>query len=449
MINIESLKHKGLIKIVGHPNADFDCMVSGYLLKYIFTQLGIVSKFVLQDMNVDELFESIAHEIKFDYELCFNLKEEDTLFLVDHTANYKQRVVGCFDHHPELAKIDMNYINKPKTSCAKLIYDWAQEIGIVIPKELTILTVYACYVDSLSFKSTKAVQEDKIWCLEKIKEYNMDEKEVERKGYGLTPRIHGYMNFLKAGLKTYNLQDKQIKSSYAIVDNDEDVLELIRYVFAEELNDTVIAWCFILGNIVNDYNRILLVTKDFSLIQTTKKLYSRGLDIIPAVMDFLSFKNDGTITKYLIDNDISISTMESCTSGLVASNITDYEGASAILKGSSITYSNEAKINAGVSKYIIEDFGVYSLETAIDMAWNTRRNFGSQIGIGVTGSLGNVDPANKDSVSGKVFFQICQDSENCPVELLFQNLPATRKEQKQKVVDIVLSVLYAILKFKK
>ena len=141
--------------------------------------------------------------------------------------------------------------------------------------------------------------------------------------------------------------------------------------------------------------------------------------------------------------------MESCTSGLVASNITDYEGASAILKGSSITYSNEAKINAGVSKYIIEDFGVYSLETAVDMAWNTRRNFGSQIGIGVTGSLGNVDPVNKDSVSGKVFFQICQDSENCPVELIFQNLPETRKEQKQKVVDIVLSVLYAILKFKK
>ena len=179
MINIESLKYKGLIKIVGHPNVDFDCMVSGYLLKYIFTQLGIVSKFVLQDMNVDPFFEKVAHEIKFDYELCFNLKEEDTLFLVDHTANYKQRVVGCFDHHPELIKIDINYINKPKTSCAKLIYDWAQEIGIIIPKELTILTVYACYVDSLSFKSTKAVQEDKIWCIEKIKEYNMDEIEVE------------------------------------------------------------------------------------------------------------------------------------------------------------------------------------------------------------------------------------------------------------------------------
>lgn len=449
MINIESLKHKGLIKIVGHPNADFDCMVSGYLLKYIFAQLGIVSKFVLPDMNVDPFFEKVAHEMKFEYELCFNLRKEDTLFLVDHTSNYEQKVIGCFDHHPELVKIDMNYINKPKTSCAKLIYEWAEEIGITIPKDLTILTIYACYMDSLSFRSTKALKEDKIWCLEKIKEYSLDEKAIEKWGFGLTPRHQSYMDFLKTGTKTYYLEDKQVKASYVVVDSDEDCLEMLRYVFAEELNDTVIAWCFIANNVVKEHNRILLVTKDFSLIQTTKKLYSRGLDIIPAVLNFLSFKNDGTITKHLIDNDISISTMESCTSGLVASNITDYEGASAILKGSSITYSNEAKINAGVSKYIIEDFGVYSLETAIDMAWNTRRNFGSQIGIGVTGSLGNVDPANKDSVSGKVFFQICQDSENCPVELLFQNLPETRKEQKQKVVDIVLGVLYAILKFKK
>ena len=130
MINIESLKHKGLIKIIGHPNADFDCMVSGYLLKHIFTQLGIVSKFVLPDMNVDPFFEKVAHEMKFEYELCFNLRKEDTLFLVDHTANYEQKVIGCFDHHPELVKINMNYINKPKTSCAKLIYEWAEEVSV-------------------------------------------------------------------------------------------------------------------------------------------------------------------------------------------------------------------------------------------------------------------------------------------------------------------------------
>mgnify|MGYP003295124225 CR=1 FL=1 len=59
------------------------------------------------------------------------------------------------------------------------------------------------------------------------------------------------------------------------------------------------------------------------------------------------------LTETLREKNISITTMESCTSGLIASNITDYEGASAILRGSSITYSNEAKIAAGVS-YILD-----------------------------------------------------------------------------------------------
>ena len=51
---------------------------------------------------------------------------------------------------------------------------------------------------------------------------------------------------------------------------------------------------------------------------------------------------------YLIEHGISISTMESCTSGLLASAITDTEGASAIFKGGFVTYSNEAKIRQGV-----------------------------------------------------------------------------------------------------
>ena len=34
-INVEELRKTSRIAIVGHKNADFDCMVSGILLKYI------------------------------------------------------------------------------------------------------------------------------------------------------------------------------------------------------------------------------------------------------------------------------------------------------------------------------------------------------------------------------------------------------------------------------
>ena len=70
------------------------------------------------------------------------------------------------------------------------------------------------------------------------------------------------------------------------------------------------------------------------------------------------------LTEILIKKGITVTTMESCTSGLIASLITDSEGASAIFKGGFVTYSNEAKILNGVSESIINDYGVYSPETA-------------------------------------------------------------------------------------
>ena len=70
------------------------------------------------------------------------------------------------------------------------------------------------------------------------------------------------------------------------------------------------------------------------------------------------------IVKYLIENEITISTMESCTGGLLASLITDVKNASSILKYSAVTYSNEFKIKMGVSEEVIEKYTVYSKETA-------------------------------------------------------------------------------------
>lgn len=112
------------------------------------------------------------------------------------------------------------------------------------------------------------------------------------------------------------------------------------------------------------------------------------------------------ITRLLIEKKLKISTMESASSGLVASLITDTEGASAIFQGAFITYSNEAKIKQGVLRETIELKGVYSEETAREMASACRRAYASDIGIGVTGTFGNIDTANKDSVKGEVYFAI-------------------------------------------
>lgn len=447
MINVEELRKTSRIAIVGHKNADFDCMVSGILLKHIFDELRIPCEFVIQDEWEDPYFKKKVEEVGYPYWYRVGLKKTDRLFLVDHTGNYDQEVIGCFDHHPEEAPIAKNYVNKvDKTCCAKIIYDWGIEQGVQVPDKLVILTVYACYMDSLSFKSTKANPIDKVWCQNRIKEYHLDEEEVIDFGYGLTDTSLPFDEYVRTGTKTYNVGGgRKIGSSYTVAKDDVVNSDLVVRSLEKELSDELIAWCFIINNVADDRTRIILVTKDYHLEQVIPKLLGRGKDIIPAAVDYLNFKNDGTLTRLLVNTDTHIATMESCTSGLIASNITDYEGASAILKGSHITYSNEAKVMAGVSKDIIDIYGVYSEETAIDMAWNTKRYFNADIGVGITGSIGRVDPANKDSVSGVIYYQIDMNGKDTPITLKYHNLAISRKDLKQKTVDIVLATIYTKL----
>lgn len=123
--------------------------------------------------------------------------------------------------------------------------------------------------------------------------------------------------------------------------------------------------------------------------------------------DLLSSTNSiyENITKRLIEKHYSISTMESCTAGLVSTLLTDVPGSSEIMKGAFITYCNEAKIKYGVPENIINQFGVYSSETATAMALACKRTYNSYFGIGITGIIDRLDPNNKSN--GKnVYFTI-------------------------------------------
>ena len=112
------------------------------------------------------------------------------------------------------------------------------------------------------------------------------------------------------------------------------------------------------------------------------------------------------LTRSFIRAGLTLTAMESCTGGQIASLVTDTEGSSAVLAGALVTYSNAAKVREGVPAGVIEAHGVYSPETAAAMAQACRRAYGADFGLGVTGSFGNPDPANADSVPGEVYFAI-------------------------------------------
>ena len=146
------------------------------------------------------------------------------------------------------------------------------------------------------------------------------------------------------------------------------------------------------------------------------------------------------LTKTLIEKNLTITTMESCTAGQIISLITDTEGSSAITKGGFVTYSNEAKVMQGVPAEVIDTYGVYSKETAIAMAEACRNTYQANIGIGITGTFGNLDPNNADSIPGKVFFAIDMNGEVTAYERMLDYQPS-RNSYKLAIAKEIVSLL--------
>ena len=157
-------------------------------------------------------------------------------------------------------------------------------------------------------------------------------------------------------------------------------------------------------------------------------------------------KQMDVVIKTLIEKQTTISTMESCTSGLIASMITDTEGASAIFPGGYVTYSNETKMLVGVDEQVIRQYGVYSRECAEAMAKTVQEKLHTDISIGVTGTTGNVDPNNADSVQGKMFF--CIRIQNMPYtyEVNTEVAGMSRHEIKQFYADQIFEKLSDLIK---
>ena len=80
---------------------------------------------------------------------------------------------------------------------------------------------------------------------------------------------------------------------------------------------------------------------------------------------------------------------ESCTGGMIASNLVEYPGISAALVEGCVTYSNEAKMHRlGVKAETLEKYGAVSEETAKEMAEGIARTSGADIGVATTGVAG-------------------------------------------------------------
>lgn len=142
----------------------------------------------------------------------------------------------------------------------------------------------------------------------------------------------------------------------------------------------------------------------------------------------------------------TIATMESCTGGAIANEITNISGSSEVLKFSAVTYSNEYKIKMGVSEKLINQYSVYSIEVADEMARNISNFTNSDYGVGVTGKLYRKDIHNPQGEDNEVFISIYERKTNKNYQKKMIVTKDTRRENKQDIVSTIEQMLLNLLK---
>lgn len=166
----------------------------------------------------------------------------------------------------------------------------------------------------------------------------------------------------------------------------------------------------------------------------------------------MGYNNVGDIMKIkdlvlkLIDREKTISSMESCTGGGFANEITNIEGASDILKFSAVTYSNEYKIKMGVSKELIDKYSVYSFEVSDSMALNISEFTNSDFGVGITGKLNRVDKNNPYGEDNVVFVSVFDRENRKYYHRLVEAVRDSRCNNKELVIENVCDIFEELLK---
>lgn len=143
-----------------------------------------------------------------------------------------------------------------------------------------------------------------------------------------------------------------------------------------------------------------------NLKKLSEKLY-------PYIEPYL-FGEDGAelediIGAYFTENNITLSTAESCTGGTIAKLITSVPGSSAYFMGSVVAYSNTIKENVlNVPGTLLVEYGAVSREVVESMSQNARKVFNTDYSVATSGIAGPTGRSDEKpvgtvwiSVSGK------------------------------------------------
>ena len=147
------------------------------------------------------------------------------------------------------------------------------------------------------------------------------------------------------------------------------------------------------------------------------------------------------VGKLLLEKNISVSCVESCTGGLFAGTLTGIDGISKVFDRGLVTYSNEAKTEElGVNKATLDKFGAVSAETALEMVEGLQNKTGADLCISVTGIAGP-EGGTAEKPVGLVYIGISYNGKFEAIETQMRNV--NRNWNRNYAV---LNMLYEIYK---
>jgi len=109
------------------------------------------------------------------------------------------------------------------------------------------------------------------------------------------------------------------------------------------------------------------------------------------------------VYELLKTHNITLTTAESATGGMIASTLINVPGISEFFQEGYVVYSNDAKVKMiGVNRDLIDTYGVVSEEVAKDMAVSAARTAGTDAALSVTGVAGP-DGGTEDCPVGTIY----------------------------------------------
>lgn len=140
-----------------------------------------------------------------------------------------------------------------------------------------------------------------------------------------------------------------------------------------------------------------------------KELKSRFGFNIYSTDENISLEN--CVVDLLRENELILTTAESCTGGMLSSRIINVPGASEMFNEGFITYSNKAKHKyLGVKKSTLQKHGAVSSQCAEEMAKGGCKAAKADVCVAVTG-LAGPDGGTKEKPVGLVFIGVCVKGE--------------------------------------